>query len=136
MFAEYLDGLRDFAEWRMEESSECAVMRATAGATQDEATGLVSPTWATAYLGPFRLGGANGGSSGTRTIDIGGAELQLAVRTGHFPVAADLRDGDLIEVTAGENTGTVWRVVEGDWADQQTARRVPLIAVERPEEWS
>jgi hypothetical protein len=47
-----------------------------------------------------------------------------------------LRDGDLIEVTAGELTGSVWHVVEADAADQQTARRVPVIAAEHPEEWS
>ena len=73
--------------------------------------------------------------SPSRTVNIGGAEAQVATRTAHFPHDTVLRDGDLIEITAGELVGSVWRVIESDAADQQTARRVPVIAVEHPEEW-
>jgi hypothetical protein len=59
------------------------------------------------------------------------------MRTAHFPAStSNLRDGDLLEITSGENTGQVLRVVEADWSDQTTARRVPVVATQRPEEWS
>ena len=116
-------------------TSRATVHRTTGRMVQDESNGLEVREWATTYTGPFRLGGANAGSSGARTEAIGGVEVQTALRTGHFPAGTDLADGDVVEVTAGENAGTVWRVVEGDWADQQTARRVPLTAEARPEEW-
>lgn len=117
--------------------STCTVMRKTAGTDQDESTGEVVPVWAAVYVdAPFRLAGSERGGSGTRTVDIGGVTLQLAARVGHFPATtSDLADGDLIEVTGGENAGTVWRIVEADWQDQATARRVPLVAAERPTEW-
>lgn len=126
---------RRAAEARM--TSRATIRRNTGRTAQDETTGLEVPIWDTTYADlPFRLGGANSGSSGTRTQDIGGVEVQLAIRTAHLPAAtANVRDGDLIEVDSGENAGTIWRVVEGDWADQQTARRVPIVAADRPEEW-
>lgn len=137
MFAEYVDGLRELAEWRMDECSRATIRRITDRTEQNEDTGLEDPVWdVIATDSPFRLGGANSGSSGTRTEDVGGVEVQTALRTGHLPAGTLVADGDLIEVTAGENAGTVWRVTEGDWADQQTARRVPLVSTGRPEEWT
>lgn len=116
--------------------SRATVRRPTSKTVQDETSGLEVPAWAVVLTGsPFRLRGTRGGTS-SRTLTVGGVEVTLAVREGHFPVGTDLRDGDLIEVTAGENAGTVWRVVEGDSADQQTAYRVPIVATDRPEEWA
>lgn len=125
--------LRSEAEARM--TDRVAVMRKTGATTTVD--GLEVPEWATVYAAsPFRLGGSNAGSSGTRTVTIGTTEMQLAVRVGHFPAATDLlADGDLIEVTAGENAGLVLQIVEADWQDQATARRVPVVSVQRPEEW-
>jgi hypothetical protein len=126
-----LPQLRAEAEARM--TSRASVYRDTGTTTQDEETGLELDTWTeVAVESPFRLGRGDG----TRTLTIGGVEVTVALRTGHFPAGTDLRDGDLIDVTAGENVGTVWRVVEGDWADQQTAYRVPIVAADRPEEWA
>lgn len=118
-------------------TSRATIRRTTGRTTQDETTGLEVPIWDDIATNiPFRLGGANAGSSGTRTEDIGGVEVQTALRTGHIPAAvAGVREGDLVDVVTGENAGTVWRVVEGDWADQQTARRLPLVSTDRPEEW-
>ena len=130
-----LGAFRAMAESRM--TSTAAVLRKTGGTTTD-GNGFTVPVWATVEAAsPFRLGGANQGSSGTRTEDVGGVEFQTAIRVGHFPIAVDdLRDGDYIEVTAGENDGLVLRVIEGDWQDQATARRVPVVATERPAEWA
>jgi hypothetical protein len=50
-------------------------------------------------------------------------------------VALDLADGDVIEVTSGENAGAILRIVESDWADDKTTRRVPVEATERPRGW-
>jgi hypothetical protein len=130
-----LPELRREAEARM--TSRAAVMRSTGRLEQDEESGLEVPEWATIVAdSPFRLRGTRGGTSASRTQTIGGVEVTLAVREGHFPAGTTLRDGDLIEVTSGENAGTVWRVVEGDDADQQTAYRVPIVATDRPEEWA
>lgn len=82
---------------------------------------------------PFRLGGSDRGGNQTRRVVIGDVETQVAVRTGHLPHDfAGLRDGDLIEITRGENVGVVLRVVEATGADQQTALRVPVYEVPRP----
>jgi hypothetical protein len=129
-----LSFLRAEAESRM--TSTVAVMRKTGGTTTD-ANGYEVPEWATVYAAsPFRLGGANAGSAGTRTVTVGSTEMQLAVRTGHFPATAVLlADGDLIEITSGENAGLVLQIIEADWQDQATARRVPVVSTKRPEEW-
>lgn len=137
MFAEYVDGLREYAEARMHESSRVNIWRTTGRNVQNEETGEEVPEWEIVHADlPFRLGGSDRGSSGTRTITVGGVELQVAVRIGHLPAATDdISDGDHIEVIVGENTGRAYRIVEADWADQQTARRVPVVSVDRPEEW-
>jgi hypothetical protein len=125
---------RKAAEARM--TSTVSVMRKT-GATTTDADGFTVPVWATVHAGVrFRLAGAPQSASQSRTLDVGGVAVTLAVRVGHFPVTVDdLQDGDLIDVTAGDNAGTVWRVVEAGFQDQSTARRVPVMAVGRPEEW-
>lgn len=129
-----LEDGRRAAESRM--TSDVAVLRKTGAMTTDPDDFEV-PEWATVYIGPFRLGGANAGSSGYRTVTVGAQELQLAVRVGHFPAATSgLADGDLIEVTAGENAGLVLRIVEASAADQQTALRLPVVQTQRPEEWA
>jgi hypothetical protein len=125
---------RHAAEARM--LSTATVRRKTGGTTTD-ADGFEVPAWAIAYAGrPCRIAGMARSQSPSRTIDLGGVQVQVATRTAHFAHdTTDLRDGDLIEITAGELVGSVWRIVESDAADQQTARRVPVIATERPKEW-
>ena len=120
------------AESRM--TSRVTVRRVTGETAQDEDTGAVVPVWMVTYTArPFRLGGA---ASGSQTRDIGGVTTTLAIRTGHLPASTDnLRDNDLIEVTAGENAGLVLRVLEATWQDQATARRVPVVETQRPTEW-
>lgn len=114
------------------------VRRDTGNVAQDEDTGAETPIWATVYTNvPFRLGGPNQGASGARVIETPGGEITLAVRTGHFPHDHDeLRDGDLIDITAGENAGLVLRIIEATWQDQATARRVQVVEADRPEEWA
>lgn len=116
--------------------STAAVMRKT-GAMTTDVDGYEVPEWATVYADtPFRLGGANSGSAGSRTVTVGNVSTELAVRVGHFPATADLlADGDLVEITAGENVGMVLQIIEADWQDQATAHRVPVVGAQRPEEW-
>lgn len=127
--------LRAEAEARM--TSRVTVMRSTGGTTTGS-DGFQVPEWATVATDlPFRLGGSPQGSSGYRTLTVGSAEVQVPVRIGHFPASTTgLADNDLILVTAGENAGIVLRIVEADWQDQATARRVPVVGTERPEEWA
>lgn len=125
---------RRAAEARM--LSRATVHRKT-GATTTDADGFEVSGWTDAYVGrPCRIAGMARSQSPSKTLDIGGAQVQVATRTAHFPHDTDLRDGDLIEITTGELEGSVWQVVESDAADQQTARRVPVVAIEHPEEWS
>lgn len=116
-------------------SSTCTVRRMTGRTGQDESTGEEVPEWDVIYAGPFRLGTSTGNSP-TRTEDVSGVEVQRALNTAHFPVSASaIADGDLIDVTAGENAGAVLRIVDAAWSDQRTARRYPVESTERPGEW-
>jgi hypothetical protein len=113
-----------------------ATVRRKTGATTTDADGFEVPAWSSPYTSiPCRIAGMARSQSPSRSLNVGGAEVQVAVRVAHLPHSTVLRDGDLIEITAGELAGSVWHVVEADAADQQTARRVPVIAAEHPEEW-
>lgn len=130
-----LPGLRAEALARM--TSRATIMRAT-GSPTTSADGFQVPEWATVTTDlPFRLGGAPQGSGGYRTVSVASSEVQVPVRIAHFPAeTTGLADNDLVLVTAGENAGIVLRILEADWQDQATARRVPVVGVEPPEEWS
>jgi hypothetical protein len=100
--------------------------------------GIETDGWADVYADlPMRLGGSDRGGAGTRSVTIGETEVQVAVRVAHFPAdTTGLRDGDVVEVTEGENAGVFARIVEAGWQDQATARRVPVVETQRPEGWS
>lgn len=124
-----LPTLRAEAEARM--LSRCDIRRRTGRTAQNEDTGAEYPVWEIVAANvPLRLAGHE-----VRTETIPGGERQVARRMAHLPVVTIPADGDYLEVTAGENAGLVLEVLEADWADQKTARRVPVMAVERPTEW-
>ena len=129
--ASYLPSFHRDATERMgatNAASDAAVLRFI-GLADPDSEGYEAEEWATVHTGPMRLAGAERGASTSRTITTPGGEVQLAVRIAHFPIGTPpFEDGDLIEITAGQNAGTLWRVVEGDRADQQTAYRVPVVA--------
>lgn len=127
--ARVLPELRLQAEARM--TSRATVHRAGGTTTDDD--GFEVPGWSTVLPdSPFRLGGSSGAGT-SRTVTIGGTEVEIAVRVGHFPHGTTgLRDGDIIEVTAGESAGQWLRVVEATGADQQTALRVPVYEIPQP----
>ena len=129
-----LPAMRARAESRM--TSRARVRHATGGTTPGP-DGFDVPEWATVHTDiPFRLGGSDRGGAGTRTVRVGESEVQVAVRVGHFPAdTTGLADGDLVEIIAGENAGGVYKIVEASGADQQTARRVPVVETQRPTEW-
>lgn len=137
MFADYVDGLRQYAEARMDESSRVTIYRRVEGAPQDEATGLEGADWIAAYVDlPFRLAGSRGGDGGTHKVVISGVEYSEATAVGHMPAGTtDLADNDIIRVTAGEWPETYWRIVEAVRGDQKTARRVPIVAAENEGGW-
>ena len=114
-----------------------ATIKRPSGATTTDANGFKVPGWATLFTAlPMRLGGADRGGSGTRAATSGGVEVQLAVRVASFPHdTTGLRDGDVVQVTAGENAGVFVRIVEAAWQDQATARRVPVIETTQPAGW-
>lgn len=127
--------LRVEAEARM--LSRVTVHRNTGDTAQDEGSGLEVPVWATVHTDiPFRLDGSSTGDGGSRTVTVGGVEYQQATGVGHLPHdTTDLADDDFIEVTAGEWTGSVYRIIEATKKDQATARRVPVVEESRPGEW-
>jgi Family of unknown function (DUF6093) len=131
--ARVLPDLRREAESRM---TSRATVRRAGGTTTDPDEFEVSGWTDVLESTPCRVGGAQAGPSNTRTVTVGGIEAQVAVRTLHLPAGTTgLRDNDLVEVTAGECAGTVLRVIEATGADQQTALRLPVFEVPRPEEW-
>lgn len=132
---------RAMAEARMgtaHGASDVRIMRKTGRSTQDETTGRQVPVWDTPYADrPFRLDGSSSGDGGSKKVTVADVEYEQATAVGHLPHDTyDLLDGDLIDITAGTWAGTVWRVVEAVKADQKTARRLPIVEVDRPEEWT
>lgn len=125
--------LRAEAEARM--TSRVTVRRKTGGTTI--VNGLEVPAWATVHADlPFRSGGGTSGDGGSRGVTIGGVTFEEATAVGHVPATTvDLADNDLIEVTSGEWAGDVFRIVAAIRYDQKTARRVPIVEAQRPEEW-
>lgn len=119
-----LPEMRAHAESRM--TSTATVRRRT---TTPNPSGPESEVWAVVHSGPMRLAGASRGASSSRTLSTPGGDVTLALRVTHWPASTPaFRDGDVVEVTAGESAGTFWVVVEADRADQQTAYRVPVVA--------
>lgn len=116
-------------------TSRCTIRRKTGNTVIDSENQEV-PEWATIYTDlPVRI--ATSRSTRSRTQTPGEAEVERATPRADFPAStSNLRDNDLIEITAGENTGRVLRIIEADWSDQATARRCPVEATERPTEWS
>lgn len=123
------------AEARM--TSRATVRRKTATTTA-AANGRKVPDWAVVHADlPVRVAGTAANSAPYQSRDIGGAKVEVAARILHLPAAtSDLSDGDLVEITSGENVGRVFQIIEAGWQDQSTARRVPVFATQRPEEWS
>lgn len=117
-------------------TSRCTIRRKTGTTTGPD--GFTIGVWTTTYTAlPLRLVNDGTGSGQSRRVETAGVQFELAVRTANLPASTtNLKDGDLIEVTSGDNAGMVLRVVEADWADQTTARRVPVVATQRPSEWS
>ncbi len=117
--------------------ARCAIMRKTGLSEQNETNGREVPVWATVYADhPVRVSGAPSGAATHRRIKYGGVEQEIAVRTIHLPHdTTGLADGDLVVINTGENTGRVYRLIETEWQDQATARRLPAHSVQRPEEW-
>jgi len=138
MFAEYLDSFREYAEERMDESSRVIIRRPTGRTAQDDSTGREVPIWAVVHSDlPVRFPVRLGNSASSRTLEIAGVEMTVAVRQMDMAYETEnVADGDLAEVTDGRAAGTVWRIVDATPPpDQATAFRVDVIAVDRPEEW-
>ena len=116
--------------------SRCTVRRKTGATTVID--GVKVPVWAVVHTAlPLRLEGKTDSASQSRRVETAGVEYELALRTAHFPVTTtNLTDGDLIDITSGESAGLVLRIVEADRSDQTTARRMPVVATQRPSEWS
>lgn len=126
-----LPTLRAEAEARM--TSRATVRRKTGNMVQDEDTGREVPEWAVIHTDlPFRLV-----PKGQRVVNIGGVEFSEATARGDMPHdTTDLLDDDHIDITSGEWSGTALRVLEAVKGDQRTARRVPVVEVDRPTEWA
>lgn len=129
-----LPGFRDRAQHV--ETSRATIRRKTGERIESPDGGLVDE-WEVTYADiPCRLSGNRNGQSQSRTVSVGDSEVTLAGRVLHLPSGTtSVADGDVAEIVEGETAGTIWRVIEGDSADQQTALRLPVIAAQRPEEW-
>lgn len=128
--------LRAEAEARM--TARCTVRRETGQMAQDEDTGREVPAWAAVYSDvPLQiLPGVS-----YRTVNVAGVERTIAVRTDAMPalvngVPLDLRDNDHLDIVTSEGHALVHRILEAEGRDFTKSRRVPVVAVDRPEEWS
>lgn len=136
-----LPELQQHAESRMD--SRCDLRRPTGKMAQDEGTGREYPVWQTLAVNvPLRVRAA----TVSQAQSVPGGKVQTARPTGSVPLviewlddvpAADRehRDGDHIDVTVGDTAGLAFVIREADRTDQTTARRFPVEAVARPEEW-
>lgn len=123
---------RRAAESRM---TSRALVRHPSGTTEGP-DGFDVPAYTDTYADlPMRLAASRGATS-SRTVTVGSTEVETATPVAHFPWNTVLADNDLFEVTAGERPGRFFRVVESTGADQQTALRVPVVEVQRPEGWA
>lgn len=117
-------------------TSRVTVMRKTGDTT--EVDGYKVPEWAAVHVDlPFRLASYAAGGGHTSTVTIGGVQFQDATARGDMPHDTyDLADDDLVLLTAGEWTDSVFRIIEAVKGDQKTARRVPIVETPRPKEWA
>lgn len=99
--------------------------------------GLKVPRWTTTHeLLEGRIAGGRGAAA-SRTVAVGQTDVQVALREWHCAAATtDLRDGDVVEIVAGENAGLFLQIVEAEWQDQATARRLPVMQIQRPKGWT
>jgi len=117
-------------------TSTCTIRRRS-GARDTASNGMVTDEWTVAYTGlPIRVSGNYRSASPTTGHAQQGTDVNLAHRVANLPVSTtDLADGDLIEITAGDNVGLILRITEASWQDQATARRVPVEEATRPRGW-
>lgn len=116
-------------------TSRCTIRRNTGETSWDEENGRNTPVWAVVDTDvPCRVAGPSGANT-SRTVSAPGGDLELATRTLHLPHDRHYADGDLADITAGECVGDVLRIEDAGKRDQATAYRVPVVEVQRPEEW-
>lgn len=110
-------------------ASDAVVRRRVPGGVIDPVAGVRVPGYEIVHDGPMRLTAASSSAGPSRTVTVPGGEVTVAARRADWPASTPrFQDGDVIEITAGESTGTQWLVVEADSADQKTAYRVPVVA--------
>lgn len=120
--------------WANGNGGSDAVVKRNDPANPQIVDGLQVPRWDTihAQLEGRIAGGRGAGAS--RTVTVGQSEVQVAVREWHCAASTtDLRDGDVVHITAGENAGRFFRIVEATGQDQATAYRLPVIEIQKPE---
>jgi hypothetical protein len=85
-----------------------ATVRRKTGATTTDADGFEVPAWSSPYTSiPCRIAGMARSQSPSRSLNVGGAEVQVSpCESPTFRTGTVLRDGDLIEITAGELAGS------------------------------
>lgn len=114
-----------------------AIIRRKTGQMTKDANGYELPEWiVVAASTPLRLAGTAANSAPYKTETPNVSEINRAARVAHFPASlTGLANDDYLEITTGENAGTVWRLIEAAGQDQATARRLPVEQVDRPSEW-
>lgn len=136
---ESLERGRFVANARM--TSACVVRRKGSAGARDPITGHRPVQWDQVYpidadAGPFRIGALRGMAASYVADGATAGEYTAAVRTGHWPHdTTGLADGDVVEVLAGEQAGTFWRITESAGADQMTALRLSIRQLPCPEDW-
>ena len=118
-------------------TSTATFRRKTGATAQNETTGEVGDVWETTHTDlPGRLDAGHGHAGRVRAVDVAGVQIVAPDPEWHAPWGTtNVREGDYIDVTAGDSAPVVLRVREVPVGDQQTALRLPVEVVDRPSEW-
>lgn len=107
------------------------------GVPTTDADGYEADGWAVTYSSlPCFVDNAGRGTSGTRTVTVGGVESQVALRVIKVPALTDdIRDGDVLYISSGETAGHYFQVLEGTPADQKKQRELAVFEIAAPTGW-
>lgn len=124
---------RAMAESRMQ--SRCTVRRDAGRVKLD---GVERTNWQLQHTDlPCRLRSPQGSANTSNGTSSGGVTAERGQREWHVKHdTLNLQDNDVIRIDAGEQAGSFWQIRDASASgDQQTARRIQVIAIKQPRDW-
>lgn len=116
-------------------TSRCEVRRDTG---RNKVDGVERVSWALQHMDlACRIRAPRGSTGASASSNSGGVTAELGQREWHVKHdTTNLVDGDIILITTGPAAGSFWSIKDATpTGDQQTARRVTIVAAKRPRDW-